>query len=128
MAATVSLRHALLLALLAIGTTVLSSSHAVVAEQNTQQDAFSLRGTVHLGGTKVAVRPEHVRVVLSLGGGKGREEAFLMNDGSFEINDLEEGTWTRRLGKEASSEFVERKKPRARLWFWTEKSHRVSCL
>jgi len=128
MAATVSLRHALLLALLALGTTVLSSSHAVDAEQNTQQDAFSLRGTVHLGGTKVAVRPEHVRVVLSLGGGKGREEAFLMNDGSFEIDGLEEGTWTRRMGEKTLAELFERMKPRARRWFWTEKSHSVSCL
>ena len=85
-----AVRRAALLAVVVVAGTLAAAAGAPADE------LFTLRGAVQLGGTKTAVRPENVRVVLSRGGGMGRETAFLMNDGSFEIDGLEEGQFGAR--------------------------------
>ena len=55
---------------------------------------YPIRGSVALGAEegRGRVRPEDVRVVLSVDGGARREESFLRADGSFEIESVEAGT------------------------------------
>ena len=55
---------------------------------------YSVRGSVALGAEegRGRVKPENVRVVLSVDGGARREESFLRADGSFEIDNVEAGT------------------------------------